>query len=219
VARDWQERWREFHHGIVVGRLWIGPPWEQPQRGADPIVIDPGRAFGTGAHATTRLTLELLQEIEPAALLDLGCGSGVLSIAAARLGFAPVVALDVDEIAAETTLANARVNGVEIAVHVADALTDDLPATDVVVANIALVVVERVAERLRAGRLVASGYLDRDEPRLIGWHRRERRVADGWAADLFARQGRAPGGPSSSTPCLAAALTRRATDEVERELA
>jgi ribosomal protein L11 methyltransferase len=78
VQGGWEDRWRDFHHGVVVGRFWVGPPWEQPPAGFEAIVIDPGRAFGTGAHPTTRLTLELLQELQPASLLDVGCGSGVL---------------------------------------------------------------------------------------------------------------------------------------------
>ncbi|HKS78772.1 MAG TPA: 50S ribosomal protein L11 methyltransferase, partial [Gaiellaceae bacterium] len=81
VAEGWEDGWRAFHHGVRVGRLWVGPPWEEPPLDAVAVVIDPGRAFGTGAHATTRLCLELLQELEPASLLDVGCGSGVLSIA------------------------------------------------------------------------------------------------------------------------------------------
>ncbi len=76
------------------------------------LVVDPGQAFGTGAHATTRLCLELLLDVEPrGSLADLGCGSGVLALAAARLGFAPVVALDHEAAAVEATLENARANG------------------------------------------------------------------------------------------------------------
>ena len=75
-AEGWEEAWREFHHGVVVGRFWVGPPWEQPSERFTPVVIDPGRAFGTGAHATTRLSLDLLQDLEPSSLLDVGCGSG-----------------------------------------------------------------------------------------------------------------------------------------------
>jgi ribosomal protein L11 methyltransferase len=150
-------------------------------------VIDPGRAFGTGAHPTTRLTLELLQELEPTSLLDVGCGSGVLAVAAVKLGFAPVVGLDVDEAAVEATRANAIVNRVRLDARLADALSDELPAAAAVTANIALEVVERLAPRLGATRLVASGYLERDEPALPGWRRIDRRVADGWAADLFER--------------------------------
>lgn len=150
-------------------------------------MIDPGRAFGTGAHPTTRLTLGLLQELEPTSLLDVGCGSGVLAIAAARLGFAPVVALDVDEAAVDATRANAVVNRVTLEAHLADALADELPATTAVAANVALEVVERLAPRLTARRFVASGYLEREEPALPGWRRIDRRIADGWAADLFER--------------------------------
>ena len=187
VAPGWEDAWREFHHGVVVGRCWVGPPWEEPPAGTLPVVVDPGRAFGTGAHPTTRLALELLGELEPGALLDVGCGSGVLAIAAAKLGFGPVVALDNDDAAVEATLANAVANGVEIDARVADALAEPIPAADVAVANVTLAVVERLAPRLEARLFVASGYLEHDEPRLDGRLRRARRTLDGWAADLFER--------------------------------
>jgi ribosomal protein L11 methyltransferase len=150
-----------------------------------PVVIDPGRAFGTGGHPTTRLALELLQQLEPTSLLDVGCGSGVLSIAAARLGFAPVRAVDLEEAAVEAARANAAANGVEVEVRRADALAEELPAAEVAVANIALDVVERLLPRLRVERVVVSGYLERDEPHVMGWCRSGRRTAEGWAADLL----------------------------------
>jgi ribosomal protein L11 methyltransferase len=150
------------------------------------IVIDPGRAFGTGAHPTTRLTLELLQSVDAAgSLLDVGCGSGVLSIAAATLGFAPVVAIDVDDAAVEAALANAAANGVEIDARRLDALSDALPPVDIALANIALDMVERVVPRLDTTLVITSGYLDRDRPQIDGWEHIDRREADGWAADLL----------------------------------
>jgi ribosomal protein L11 methyltransferase len=153
------------------------------------IVIDPGRAFGTGAHATTHLTLELLQELEPGSLLDVGCGSGVLSVAAAKLGFQPVIGIDLDEAAIEATLANATVNGVDdgLTAHRADAFAEALPTTDVAIANVSFEVVERLLPRLAAGRAVTSGYLERDVPRIEGWRHVARRERDGWAADLLER--------------------------------
>ena len=181
VPDGWEDRWREFHRGVTVGRFWVGPPW-------DAILIDPGRAFGTGAHPTTRLTLELLQTLDAGSLLDIGCGSGVLSIAAARLGFEPVLGIDLDEAAVEATSANARVNGVTVDARLADALTEDLPHVDVALANVALDVVERLLQRLSAERVVTSGYLDRDRPGVGGWTHVDRATADGWAADVFARE-------------------------------
>jgi ribosomal protein L11 methyltransferase len=186
VPEGWEDRWREFHHAVRVGRFWVGPPWEESDASlSETIVIDPGRAFGTGAHPTTRLTLELLQTLGPGSLLDVGCGSGVLSIAAAKLGFAPVLGVDLDDAAVEATQANARVNGVEVEARRADALTDDLPETDVALANVQLDVVERLLPRLPAKRVVTSGYLDRDRPHVDGWQHVDRREGDGWAADLL----------------------------------
>jgi ribosomal protein L11 methyltransferase len=187
IAEGWEDTWRAFHHGVVVGRFWVGPPWEDAPAGVEGIVIDPGRAFGTGAHATTHLTLELLQELEPSSLLDVGCGSGVVSVAAAKLGFEPVIGIDVDDAAIEATLANATVNGAAVSAFRADALADALPATDVAVANVSFEVVQRLLPRLGAGRAVTSGYLERDVPHAEGWQHVGRRERDGWAADLLER--------------------------------
>jgi ribosomal protein L11 methyltransferase len=150
-------------------------------------VIDPGRAFGTGAHATTRLSLDLLQELEPSSLLDIGCGSGVLSIAAAKLGFGPIVAVDNEQDAVEIADLNAHSNGVELSAYRADALVGELPHADIVVANVALDVIEGLLPRLDARLAITSGYLERDDPQAPGWRRVERRDREGWAADLFER--------------------------------
>ncbi len=187
VAGDWAERWRPFHRPVRIGRLWLGPPWEEPPSDAIAVVIDPGRAFGTGGHATTRLCVELLQELPGGSLVDVGCGSGVLSIAAAKLGFEPVVGLDHDPRAVEAAAANAAANDVTLDVIVADAAATPLPATDVTVANITLEAVERVAPLVRSATLVTSGYLAADCPRPAGFRHVERRERDGWAADAFAR--------------------------------
>jgi ribosomal protein L11 methyltransferase len=187
VALGWEDAWRSFHKPVTIGPLWIGPPWETADAGSIPIVIDPGRAFGTGAHATTRLCIELLLELKPTGLVDLGCGSGVLAVAAAKLGFAPVHALDDDVLAVEATQANAAVNEVVVEVRQGDVLTDALPRAEVAVANIARAPVERAAERFEGRLVVASGYLEGEQPAPRGWRIAERRVAEGWAADLLER--------------------------------
>jgi len=181
VREGWEDEWRAFHHGVTVGRLWVGPPWEAAPDGTLPIVVDPGRAFGTGAHPTTRLCLELLQDVEPSSLVDVGCGSGVLSIAAAKLGFAPVAALDLDEVALEVTAENAVANGVEVELVTAP------PKAELAVMNIALDVVEGILPTLEVPRAITSGYVERDTPDAPGWVSVGRRVRDGWAADLLVR--------------------------------
>jgi ribosomal protein L11 methyltransferase len=187
VPTDWADRWRTFHRPARAGPFWIGPSWEGVPDDAIAIVIDPGLAFGTGAHATTRLCLELLADVPAGSLLDAGCGSGVLSIAAAKLGFSPVHALDDDPFAVETTVENAKANDVTLAATAGDVTQSALPTVDVVVANIALETVERLASRVRAGELVLSGYLERDVPSTPGWTHVERRILDGWAADRLRR--------------------------------
>ena len=185
VEPGWHEGWKRFHRPVRVGRLWLGPPWEEPDDDAVPVVIDPGLAFGTGAHATTRLCLELLLELDRGSVLDLGCGSGVLAVAAAQLGFGPVTALDVDPAAVEAAGENARRNGVEVDVRCADVFSVDLPRAQVALANITLDAARDLAPRLASAELIASGYLAAEQPNPAGWTHRERREADGWAADLF----------------------------------
>jgi len=185
VEPGWEDRWRSFHRPARVGGLWIGPPWEHPDPEELAVVIDPGRAFGTGAHPTTRLCVELLARAGRGSLLDVGCGSGVLSIAAARLGFDPIVAIDVDPVAVETTIANAAANGVEVEAYVLDGEEAELPRADVAVANVLLAPVERILARLDSGVAITSGYLVADMPAAPGRGHVDRVELDGWAADMF----------------------------------
>jgi len=197
VPDDWAERWKRFHAPVLVGgRVWVRPPWEEPavRPGVIDLAIDPGPAFGTGAHPTTRLCLELLLGIEPhGSFVDLGCGSGVLAIAAARLGFSPVTAVDSDRLAIEATVANARENGVPLdRVARANLRDDPPPRADVVAANLTRALLLRVAELMecRPRALVASGLLDEEADEVAAAFeplREERRRSDrGWAALLLA---------------------------------
>ena len=185
VAEGWEGRWRDFHHPVRAGGLWIGPPWEAPPPGAAAVVVDPGRAFGTGAHPTTRACIELLARSGRGSVLDVGCGSGVVAVAAARLGHRPVFAADRDETAVEVARETARRNAVEIEIWRADVLMDELPQVDLVVANIELVAVEALLARRTASRAITSGYLASETPRAPGWERDDRLELDGWAADAF----------------------------------
>ncbi len=143
---DWSERWKQFHRPVlieppavafpasVVPALHVRPPWEAPSGhpGAQEIVIDPAQAFGTGAHASTRMCLELLLELaagdeDRGFVLDVGSGSGVLAIAAVKLGYLPVLALDNDRESVRAVLANAAVNDVEIEARRFDLRSETVP--------------------------------------------------------------------------------------------
>lgn len=188
VPDDWDTRWREFHRPIEAGGLRVRAPWHD----GGGIVIDPGQAFGTGAHATTRLCLELLGGLPPGGpLVDAGCGSGVLAIAAATLGFAPVTALDFDPLAVDATRANAAANGVVLE-HVErwDLRDAPVPAAPVVLANLLrpLLLALGLSEP-GPNVLVASGLLDHEGDEVAahfaarhGLRETRRAEADGWCA-------------------------------------
>jgi len=186
VAPGWEDRWKEFHRPVHAGGLWIGPPWVDPPASESVVVVDPGRAFGTGAHPTTRACIELLSTLERGSLLDAGCGSGVVAVAAARLGFSPVVAVDLDDVAVEVATQTARLNDVVVEVFQAEVVRDELPVVDVVVANIELDIVERFLERATARVAVTSGYLAPETPQAPRWTRLDRLELEGWAADVLA---------------------------------
>jgi ribosomal protein L11 methyltransferase len=226
IADDWSERWREFHRPLVLdGRLTVRPPWEPAGTTPIDLVIDPGQAFGTGAHATTRLCLELLiglaqrsdfgagpDAVAPRAivpiesppgrfgLLDLGCGSGVLAIAASRLGWDPVLAVDYDALSVAATVANARVNGVSIEVRRHDLRTEATPPAETVCANLLGPLLIEWSAMLGSGpgvalprRVIASGLLAYESERVtaafhrLGFAQVDRRVRGEWAALLLER--------------------------------
>jgi ribosomal protein L11 methyltransferase len=196
VPDDWEERWKRFHVPVLIGgRLWVRPPWEEPavRPGVTEVVIDPGRAFGTGTHPTTRLCLELMLELDArGSFADLGCGSGVLAIAAAKLGFAPVSAYDSDRGAIEATVANARDNGVALArVERFDLRGGAPPAADVVAANLMRPLLLALTAPMREGPnvVIASGLLDHEADEVAAAFaplRESRRLSlKGWTALLL----------------------------------
>lgn len=202
VADDWASRWRDFHTPVTVGgRLHVRPPWTDPPLDRDliDIVIDPNQAFGTGAHDTTRLCLEALLELgtpsPPTALVDLGCGSGVLAIAAVRLGWGPVLGLDHEHEAVVAARENAAVNGVQIEIRHGDLLHGGGPAPSAptVVANLLRPLLEHIARAGFAGEtprvLVAGGLLRAEADGIAaafaeahGLRERARRERGEWAA-------------------------------------
>lgn len=164
IADDWAERWRTFHRALVLdGRLTVRPPWEPPGETPVDLVIDPGQAFGTGAHPSTRLCLELMLELEPGGpFLDLGCGSGVLAIAAARFGWGPVVALDSDPASVSAAKENAARNRVEVEVQRHDLRVGELPMAETVAANLLGPMLLQMGSRLPdllPRRMIVSGLL------------------------------------------------------------
>lgn len=156
IPDDWADRWQDFHKPLLVGdRLWLRPSWEpvHPDPDVIDLVVDPGRAFGTGAHPTTRMCLELLLELAAAGeasgeLTDLGTGSGVLAIAAAKLGWDPVRGYDHEAPAIEASEANAAANGVEITFERHN-LREGLPElAPTLVANLTAPILKLVAQQL-----------------------------------------------------------------------
>ena len=124
VARErpgWEDAWRRFHKPHVIGRLYVRPPWYPARGDLLDVVVEAGLAFGTGGHASTRQCLELIQTIAPGSLLDLGSGSGVVSFAALRLGFAPVTGIDIDPVAVHAAAGNAAMNDLAPTFLVGDA--------------------------------------------------------------------------------------------------
>jgi ribosomal protein L11 methyltransferase len=218
VPDDWADRWQDFHRPILIGdRLCVRPSWAQleadrgrvgpgeaargEESGLLDVVVDPGRAFGTGAHPTTRLCLELLLELAAAGkaagpLSDLGTGSGVLAIAAAKLGWGPVRAYDHEPEALEAAAANAKANRVEVEFARAD-LRESVPAlAPTTVANLTAPTLHAVAAKADQHRLrtmVCSGLLPAELDGIaaalasLGLAEVGRRQDGDWAALLLQR--------------------------------
>ncbi len=180
-SEDWSSSWKANFKPLRVGRrLMIVPTWEQPELNPDDIVlrIDPGMAFGTGGHETTRLCLELLEEIMAApsspAVLDLGTGSGILAMAAARLGAGRVLAVDIDPQAVEVARENLAMNGMAKLVECATTPLESIGESfDLILANILAEELVRLAPSLirrlaPGGALVLSGILAEREQLVRG---------------------------------------------------
>ena len=204
IADDWSERWRDFHRPLVIERrLTVRPPWEPAAETPVDVTIDPGRAFGTGAHATTRLCLEAMLKLSPRGpFVDLGCGSGVLAITAAKLGWTPVLALDFDPAALEATSENALRNGVELECRRYDLRSDpvDRSIAPTVAANLLAPLLVQWASRLREGgrlpeRVIASGLLRREADRVteefapLGLRETKRLAGGDWIAVVLEADG------------------------------
>jgi len=189
---DWVRKTQAQFAPLEIGRLWVGPSWHTPPSRSIAVRLDPGLAFGTGSHPTTRLVLYFLERVVHGGerVLDYGCGSGILAIAAAKLGATSVHAVDVDSQAVETTVENAKANGVELYAG----LPETLPAPetyDIVVANILaqplIVLAPLLAARTAAGgRIALSGILESQASEVADayapWFRMHTgRIEEGWA--------------------------------------
>jgi ribosomal protein L11 methyltransferase len=228
IADGWDEWWKRFHRPVLIeppqptpGRravpgLRVRPPWEaeNDREGVEEIVIDPGRAFGTGAHATTRMCLELLmaaaaEDGGKGPLIDVGTGSGVLAIAGAKLGYGPVQALDNDPESVEAATRNAAVNGVTIEVRRWELRREQIPMIDrdgrtTVTANLVKPLLEEIARTMEHAPtgLIAGGLLNGQVDDVVkafaerqGMEERERRSSGEWSAVWLRRGTKEPKSP------------------------
>ena len=206
---DWEEAWKKHFTLLKAGRsLVIKPPWidYQARDGDHVIELDPGLAFGTGHHPTTYMCLEALEEIVRLGMsvLDLGVGSGILTIAAAKLGARPIVALDVDSLAVKVARRSLRDNGVKGQIKLARGTLPHKLAPEcffnLAVANISAKVVENCAPHLfqslsPGGKFIASGFLEEQEAQVmtclssVGFSFEDRRSIEDWVTLVFGKAG------------------------------
>jgi ribosomal protein L11 methyltransferase len=200
---DWRDRRAATHRSQPIGeRLVVRPSWAPRCADSPPrveVVLEAGVAFGTGAHPTTRGCLEAVEALAPgASLADLGCGSGVVAVAAALLGWGRVVAVDVNPASVEATRANAVLNAVEVEALVLDLAEEPPPAAQMLVANVPLSVHGAIAPHLAATppqSLIASGVPADEIDQLVDTYAGpslavvSRRVVDGWAVVVLGKDG------------------------------
>jgi len=204
------EAWKKHYRPISVGeRLIIVPAWmDSPDETRIPIKIDPGMAFGTGTHPTTQLALELMEsviaEIAPSTMIDVGCGSGILSVAALKLGVERALGVDIESPSVESARENADVNDIGEEFIIGQGSVDDILAGNfafksapLVVANILAPILIRLMEAglgklvSPGGRLILSGILDEQEERLLAAAEShqlnivERRQSGDWVAFII----------------------------------
>ena len=200
---DWAETWKQYYRPVKVGRAVIVPAWEdyEPELDEITVTMDPGMAFGTGTHETTRLVIGLIDKYlhRGDRLLDLGCGSGILSICASKLGAGECFAYDIDPVAVRVTRENIKDNGTEnVHADVSDLLAsvDRTEKYDIIVANIVADIILRMAndvgEYLKPdGILIVSGIIDErssevtDAFRAIGYRVLEEAHENGWCAAVL----------------------------------
>ncbi len=202
--QNWNAEWRKYFKPVQIGeKLWVRPPWENLPDGAtgDAIIIDPQMAFGTGHHETTKLMIQLMQslDLQEKAILDLGTGSGILAIAARKLGAASVIGIDIDPEAidnAEHNLQLNKTNGVEVYVgNISYVVGQKFP---VILANIQFHILEPIADALyeclqNEGKLLISGILATEAERFvsifqrIGFTPESQSTLGEWSGILFTK--------------------------------
>lgn len=210
---EWETAWKKYYHPIVIGpKLAVVPEWEEfvPAPGQQVLRLDPGMAFGTGGHHTTRLCLSFLCgcPLKGAALLDMGCGSGILSIAARLLGAETATGVDIDELAVKISHENAALNGVDderLTLYCGNVLADEALANklgeqqyDIITANIVADVIIAMAPLFarylkQTGQLVVSGIISERAEEVLavlrenGFALSEMREESDWAAAVLVR--------------------------------
>ncbi|MGI8923109.1 MAG: 50S ribosomal protein L11 methyltransferase [Fimbriimonadales bacterium] len=200
---DWAETWKQFFRPRSIGkRFLIKPSWEEAEAGEKLVIeLDPGQAFGTGEHPTTRMCVALLEDAISAGdtVLDVGCGSGVLAIAAGRLGANKIIATEIDPPAADVARRNLKRNGVTAQLATTGTIPAEVPPCDVVVSNIVSAVLIKLAPEIArvvkiGGTWILSGVIPDNWPDVLaaantcGFDLSETTIQDGWLAALLIRR-------------------------------